>query len=166
MGAGHMLLTLGAIILLTFVILKFNSNSLITEDSIRNDQIGVLGISLATSLIEEASAKTFDENTDTNVVSSVNSLSSTLGPDYGQQYPNFNDFDDYNNFTRRDTIRMNNQRLAIFTLRSTVNYINPASPEVVSTSRTWHKKITVRVTSDMTRDTIRLSQFFSYWTFR
>ncbi|MCH7516480.1 MAG: hypothetical protein IIB08_05075, partial [Bacteroidetes bacterium] len=60
MNTGQSLLSIGALLILSLTILRVN-NSILTTDSIMQDsKLGILSISLATSLIEEASKKAFD----------------------------------------------------------------------------------------------------------
>jgi hypothetical protein len=85
-----------------------------------------------------------------------------LGPESGEVYPDFDDIDDFNNLTTTvyiagvDTMR----------IHSTVAYVSPSNPDLLLTTRTWHKKLTVYVTGSATRDTVRISSIFSYWWFR
>ncbi|MDX1700069.1 MAG: hypothetical protein R3250_05590, partial [Melioribacteraceae bacterium] len=61
---------------------------------------------------------------------------------------------------------------AEFNLKSTVEYVKPNNPDVISSTPTWHKKITVYITSNSlineegVQDTVVLSSVFSYWHFR
>lgn len=165
MNTGQMMITIGAIMLLTLVILRVNNGFLSTDEVLMRSKFGVLAVSLATSMIEEANGKAFDHNTDTTSVSSTTDLTNTLGPESGESYPDFNDFDDYDNFiryTQDDTTIVS----APFQIICRVNYINPANPDDSTNTRTWHKKIYVEVSSPYMEDTIRMSSIFSYWYFR
>ena len=62
----------------------------------------------------------------------------------------FNDFDDYNGYTKMDTINTIDYKLIC-----TVNYINPDNVDGIVMARTWHKKITIDVTSSLMTDTLR-----------
>lgn len=164
MNTGQTLLTIGAMYLLSLLILQTNKNFMMTEDVMMNSKFGVLAVSLGTSLIEEASSKAFDANTDTSAISDVNLLTqaSGLGPKAGESYPNFNDFDDFNNFSKIDTTMPS----APFKIQCSVVYINPSNPEAAVNYRTWHKKIIVTVSSKFMPDTVKLSSIYSYWFFR
>ena len=103
MNTGQMIMSLGAMMLLATIMLRVNTANL-TNESVRDDaQFGVLATSLATSLIEQAHGLAFDEKSDTNAIYSVSDLSSVLGPESGEGAGNFDDFDDYNGFTKRDS---------------------------------------------------------------
>jgi hypothetical protein len=171
MNTGQSLFTLAAMMLLTMIAMRVNGSLLQTQKYMQNSKFGVTAISLATSTIENANKLAFDEKTILNVVTATSGLTAvaSLGPDAGETNPtNFDDFDDYNNYSYIDS------SLGIkFYIRCTVCYINPTTPNVAATSPTWHKKITVYVSSPSMRDTVlalkdtvTVSSVFSYWKFR
>lgn len=164
MNTGQMLLTLGAMILLSMLTIRVNKNNLQTEKVVLNTKFGVLSTSLATSIIEEANSKAFDKETNDTMATSTSELTlpASLGPEAGETYPDFNDFDDFKGFVKIDSTMPS----AIFTISSTVVYVNPSNPDSTVSTRTWHKKITVSVSSPLMKDTVRLSSIFSYWYFR
>ena len=168
MNTSQMLITLGALILLSLVILRVNRSFLTTDSVLLDSKIDVLAVSVATSMLEEANGKAFDENTDTTSISNVNLLSTTLGPESGETYPNFDDFDDFNGLTKIDSTNP----IAKFYVTCEVNYVLPSNLDTKATNRTWHKKLTVYVTSpsmlghDDKQDTLKMSTVFSYWYFR
>lgn len=170
MNTGHMMLAVGAMLLLSVLILNVNNNILGTNNTLYNTKFGILAVSLGTSVIEEASGKSFDVATDGNSINDVNLLtpSSGLGPAVGEQYPNFNDFDDYNGFTKTFT----NFPSAEFKVACSVKYVLESNPSITTTNKTWHKRIDVFVTSpsmvdqNNNLDTIKLSSVCSYWYFR
>ena len=163
MNSGQMMLTIGAMILLSAIVLRVNNNFLSTNDVMMESKFGVLATSLAQSIIEEASNKAFDAQTEGNAIHDVSLLTSSngLGPAANEHYPDFNDFDDFNGYTKDIT----NLPSANFHISCAVCYINAANPDVVSNNRTWNKKITVTVTSPSSTDTVKISSIFSYWYF-
>ncbi len=163
MNTGQTMMTMGAMMLLSAIVLRVNSANLNNESIRDKAQYGVLATSIATSIIEEAQSKAFDENTDTNSVALLSQLSSVLGPEGGETEETFNDFDDYNGFTKRDSTMPS----AIFDIACDVVYVASNNIEGFSTNRTWHKKITVTITSPFTpADTFRTASIYSYWYFR
>ena len=167
MNTGQLLLTMGGMFLLAMVVLRVNNNFLRTSDIMYSTKYGVLATSLATSIIEEASGKKFDAYTDTTSLDDVADLTApaSLGHAWGEQYPFFNDFDDYNNFTKTDSTLPS----AKFNIRCRVVYVEPSGNKIVEVNkRTWYKKLEVMVTSQSMKtgnrqDTIKLSTMFSYW---
>jgi len=170
MNTGQSLLSVGALFLLSLTVLRVN-NSILTTDSVMQDsKFGILATSIATSLIEKASKKAFDANTFENSVSTLSALTSAngLGPANGESAPDScNDFDDFNGYTDQIT----NLPSAVFDISCEVSYVNPDDPDGNLSTQSWHKKMTVTVTSpnignQEKTDTIRLSTIYSYWHFR
>lgn len=172
MNTGQTLLTIGAIVLLSFVILRVNNNFLLTSTVLTETQTGVLAVSLATSRMEKANSLAFDESTaDTTTVTLPNQLTRLidLGPDNGEVSDSlFDDFDDYNGFITVDSLAN-----GVYKTICQVDYVDATTPDIISNQRTWHKRIIVRVTSPsfirdwetMEQDTISLTSIFSYWFF-
>jgi hypothetical protein len=165
MNSGQMLVTLGALVLLTSLLLSMNRGFATSGSVLLKSKCGIAAISICTSYIEEASNMHFDAITVDSAVTTLGSLNApnTMGPKSGEAYPNVNDFDDYHGLTLKifellpDTFRVHFE----------VCYVDPANPDVVSSVRTWHKKMTVSVTSPaMGTDTIKMNYIFSYWYFR
>lgn len=163
MNTGQSMLAIGAMILLSTLVLRVNNTFLSTKTVMNESKFGVLATSLATSLIEEASNRNFDHVTDGNPINNVNLLTkhTALKKESGEVYPDFNDFDDFNGFTKTIT----NLPSADYSLSCKVEYVEPPNLDVAVAKRTWHKKISVTVTSESSKDTVRLSSVFSYWFF-
>jgi len=165
MNQGQMLLSICALFLLSLTVLRVNNTILQTDSVMMDSKFGILATSIATSLIEKASKKAFDANTFENSVSTLSALTpaSGLGPGSGESAPDeCNDFDDFDGYT--DQIK--NLPSAIFDISCEVSYVNPNNPDGKLTTQSWHKKMTVTVSSPSSQDTIRLSTIYSYWHFR
>lgn len=166
MNTGQTLFSIGALLILSITVLKMNNFILANDTVMQDSKLGILGISLATSLIEEASKKAFDANTVANEVTSVSGLTNyPLGRGVGEIEDSsitFNDFDDYDNYHYRH----NYLPSAKYDIYSKVYYVEPSNPEVKVSYRTWHKKMEIIVTSESMDDTIRMSTIYSYWHFR
>ncbi len=159
-----MMLTIGAMILLSTLMLRINTNNLQTDTVRAEAQYGVIATSLITSIMEKAKSLAFDTKTDTNNVTDKNELThpSSLGPGFGETYDTFNDFDDFDGYTKVDS----SMPSAVFDIYCEVFYIQKSNLKDKYNSRTWHKKITVQVSSDFMQDTIKQSSIYSYWYFR
>jgi hypothetical protein len=184
MGTGQTMLTLAAMVLLSFLILRVNNLFLQTTTTLNTTKFDVLAFSLAQSMIQEIEANAFDNNTVSAVVTSTSSLSTTLGPESGETFATFNDIDDFDNYTRTDTVPKNSG--VVFYTKCIVDYVTSAAPDVITSTPTWNKRITVYVTSpfmiqnsltnqyykkvtsttSILQDTVKLSQVFSYWNFK
>jgi hypothetical protein len=155
-----------------------------TNTTLYTTKFEVLGYSLAQSMIQEIERLDFDQNTISAAVSDSNNLSATLGPETGETFATFNDIDDYNNYTRNDTVPDHNG--IPFNIKCKVEYVLPTTPDVATASKTWQKRITIFVTSpymiqntltnqyytkvtaatQTKQDTIKISQVYSYWIFK
>lgn len=169
-----MFLALGAMILLTIVIMNTNKNSLYTEDVMYDSNFGITATSIASSIIEDANKKSFDNKfyyavhpdspatkvADPNDFTPVGDLGIETG-EVSTDPITFNDFDDYNNFATVDS----SMPSAIFNISSKVYYVNPNNLDGISGSPTFHKKISVKVWSVSMKDTMVMSSIYSYWNF-
>ena len=162
MNTGQMLLTAGAVVLMSLTVLAINKTFTQHGFTLQQTEIGIYKVSLGMSILEEAMGKAFDENSIDNPLAAVTSLSSTLGKESGEVYPDFDDFDDYNNFKQTWGV----YGVDSITVFCRVVYVDPANPDGSTSSRTWHKKITTYVWGSQQADTLSFTQLFSYWSFR
>ncbi len=145
MGGVQSLLSMGAMILLTLVSLRFNSTMLSSQTADLESKVYLTAISLGDNIIEEAKTKAFDISTINFPTTNPATLTAPggLGPAYGETYPNFNDFDDFNNF--HETIQA--PYLETYYISCVVTYVQPNNPDQVSSTQTFYKRLTVTVTS-------------------
>jgi len=104
MNTGQMLLTLGALVLLSLLTLRVNSSQLTTQDTMQNSKFGILAVSVASSIMEEASEKAFDENSINDFITSLTTLTAkgSFGIESGEiadSSDTFDDFDDFDGYT-------------------------------------------------------------------
>jgi len=174
MNTGQSILTIGAMLLLSVLVLRVNRTLFSTGSSISNSKLGLTAVSLAQSRLEEIKSKAFDEKTVSNNISDFNKLtaSGNLGPDAGEIYPGYDDIDDYNGFIKTDTIAIDptlpltGSNREFFFESCSVVYVSSTSPDVISGTQTWNKRITVLVSHKLMTDTVKVSTVFSYWVFR
>jgi hypothetical protein len=160
MNLGQSLFAIGALLLLSLNIMNVNTRILRTDEVALDSKIGVLATSIGTSTIEDASYLAFDEKTKDNPVFMLTSL--TPSGSLTQEVPGvLDDFDDYNGYLKQDTIFT-----IPFTTLCKVNYIESNNPDGSSNIQTWHKKLTIRISSPFSRDTLEMSTIYSYWYFR
>jgi|BarGraIncu00222A_1022003.scaffolds.fasta_scaffold71747_1 MSHA pilin protein MshD len=184
MGSHQMVLSVLAMLLLSISILTVNRQTLTTNDTMMSSRYGLMALSLANSIIQDASGLAFDEKT---VVqgSSVNSVSqltasTALGLDSGESASNpnsFDDFDDYNCYRttpKTDVIIVDatvtpNKTMTFYSL-CRVDYVDGTNPSNVMTTQTWHKRLMISVYSNDIKDpwtglvdTLKLSTVYSYY---
>jgi hypothetical protein len=164
MNTGQMLMTIGALAILSTIVLSMNRTYLNNETDMLKTEIGITAVSLATSVIEEANGKAFDKATDTMALAALDSLTlpSKLGPEAGEKRSTFNDFDDYNNL---DTT-LSYPNTGKFRITAKVFYTNPAKPDSNYNVKSWYKNIRVTVSSPSMKDTVKMGYVFSYFFFR
>jgi hypothetical protein len=185
---GQTMLTIGAIMLLGVTVLNTNRSSLQHGAIIAVTEVGIYASSLAQAKIEEAESKAFDEfsASDTlgsgDVITDLTQLATTLGRETGEVYPDdgvhprFDDFDDYNYYSGNNPYRLYVPGVDTFRIQTTVFYVDTANPQAAAGTRTWHKKMIVKVWPTVTPwgedkaqsrpDTVTMSYIYSYWWFR
>jgi hypothetical protein len=183
MSTGQMMMTIGAVVLLGVTVLTVNRNNLNQGVILRQTEIGLYAVGLATSYLEKASNLDFDEATvGNNMVYATSELSTSLGYDAGEtanKDSTFDDFDDYNNFNALDTTAK--AQVDNFRVRASVNYVSLNSPYVIipppytTATTTWLKQIDIWIIPSVGRqgiegrsitagvDTIKLSYIYSYY---
>jgi hypothetical protein len=185
MNTGQTILTIGALMLLSISVMSTNRSSLQHGAIINQTEVSLYAVSLAQAKIEEASGQAFDaySSTDTAeagaVITAVTQLSSTLGKETGETYTsqsvnNFDDFDDYNYFSGTNPYTLHVAGVDTFHIQTTVFYVDTTNPEAAVGTRTWHKRMIVKVWPTVTPwggadpkpDTVTMSYIYSYWWFR
>ena len=166
MNTGQMLLTLGALILLSTLTLRVNSSQLTTQDTMQNTKFGVLAVSVASSIMEEASEKAFDEKSVEDFIDDKKKLTKRdkFGTDSGENADSSNTFDDFDDFDGYSIIDTS-MPSAIFNVSCKVNYVDPEKTGFITNKSTWHKQLIIKVTSPSMADTIQMTKIFSYWKF-
>lgn len=172
MQTGQMLQTIGALGLLTLLILNANRAVLGNTKTIYTGQFAETAIQIAQSYILDATTKDFDEKSIGGVsIKDPTKFSSVLGYDAGEyDRISFDDIDDYNGYTATDSVLTDGNTK--YTVNCTVEYVSATDPSVVSMSSTFFKRITVSVTipyadptlfqGEGTTPAIRLSSIVSY----
>ncbi len=161
MSTGQTLLvTIGLVLFTIFVLTVYRTTTSRFAFAIANEAL-ITGSALAQSLIEEITQKSFDEKTVNQVINTVDSLTlpSQLGPDVGETNVTlFDDVDDYKNYIKTDSL----QRLGQFISRVIVYYVQSTNTEILSSNRTFFKKIDILVTNSFIKDTIKMFRVIAY----
>lgn len=134
-----------------FAMLQLGVTSVLLNNNkvMMNTELDYSAVALAQNIVDEARQKAFDQNT----VGSYGGISvpdefSTIGIETGESHPNFNDFDDYHEYSRTDTTEH-----GIYTTYCTVEYMDGNDMSQVSPGKTEHKRLLVRVTSETEEST-------------
>lgn len=163
MNTGQMILTMGAMIFLSAIVLRVNTVTLVNTNTQYDSKFEILAVSIGNTMIEEISKKAFDENSISNTLTVVGQLTSQnkLGPD-SESYSQFDDIDDYDGYSYSDSTMPS----AIFDVTCSLGYVNDTNPDVIVNSKEWTKKITITVSSKSMTDVVTVSTLYSYWVFR
>jgi hypothetical protein len=145
MGTGQTLLTLGALMLLSFTVLNVNRNFGQIDTSLTQNKSRLEGLSILTSYMEQASQYPFDEAmTDTTGGKDLPDFSKNneLGFD-ADDAGVIDDFDDYSGQVIADTGRSG----VIYNVSFDVSYSKFLAGKMVkeTVSKTYHKRMTVCV---------------------
>ncbi len=187
MSTNQMVLVTGALFLLGIIILSANASFHENERVVTDSEFGIAAVSLATSLIEEAEGKYFDEACLDSGITDITQLTPAggFGPSAYERYrptdttySDFNDLSDFNGFSIEYVNDTTKPQIAAYRgdskgfradyfLSAKVEYVvaggGVANLDNASGSRTWHKKLSVTVTSPSSTDTLVLSTIMSYW---
>ena len=159
MSSVHSFLSLGALLLVSLISLRFNSAVLENSTIETENKVYLTAFSLANDLIEEIKMKAFDAatvkfpTTDPSVLTSPYSLGHA---DY-EVYPNFNDIDDFNNYSRTITA----PHAENYVVRCQVYYVSEFNPDYKVMTQTFYKRVDVTVTSPYMKNNILLSFIFT-----
>jgi hypothetical protein len=169
MSTGQVILTLGAFMLLSMILLSFYglvTDSYKTLDTTQGD---ITEVALATSFQEIIQGMAFDSATvDTFLTTSrMNKLSTTLGPDKSGEtdMETFNDIDDFNGY-QIDQVNPGGV-LGRFRTFFNVYYVDPNNINSISSAKTFVKRVDMKLwrVSPPGQDTLRTSFVVGYFHF-
>ena len=181
MGLGQTLLTIMSLMMMGSLILSFNTMTFNTGLAKDLAEYRIAAASEAISILERAEGLAFDEYSYTRDLTSLDSLSTRLGRDSGEDSTNqltFDDVDDYYGF--RDTIQVNGIPYKVETTveYDTLNRVAGTIDKCPPGTRSWFKKITVYVTGPHLLnfskqdekgpipDTVKLERLVGFWSFQ
>jgi len=170
---NHTILTIGAFLILTTVLLSLYRLLGTAGDDVSNAQDMILATTLTTSYLELAQGLAFDQRSDTSHVAFANASTLTpvvwLGKDTVTEssIPAFNDFDDFNGYLIERTATGSNKR---FTTTFRVSYVEIDNVDMISAVPTFIKRMDVRtwrsyplMADGQVPDTLRMSICLGYF---
>ena len=155
MSGIQSLLAIGAVWLFALVTINFNSTVVHNISIEVENKVYLTAFSLADDMIEEIKQKAFDERTIDFITPNVKQLSDTLRAE-GESWPNFDDVDDYNGFSKNVGLPY----LETYDVSVAVYYVNGNDPGTNVFSQTFYKKVEVTVTSQYMTLPVVLSFIF------
>jgi hypothetical protein len=179
MNTGQMMITIGAMMLLSFLILRVNSTQVVSQGTIVDSKLGIVALTVANTYVDFAKRQVFDFAVIDSTLSSVDlaDLKSpgNLGPEGGEVYPFFDDLDDFNlwdpalgrNIVITDTTTLaSSTNAGLFTpffVTSKVYYVSESNLDLKVNTRTWYKRLDVFVWTVGNSDTIKYSSISTMW---
>jgi hypothetical protein len=177
MSTNQIMLTLGAYLLFSLLLLTFYKVMANSTVTVNDAQAGISCLTLATTYMELAQGLSFDEATVDSFVTTptINTLTApaNLGPDNpppaGEHTENalkyFDDIDDLKNFEVVDSSLAG--ILGKFRTHFDVNYVNPDHIDQISATRTFVKRLDISVWRIFppSTDTLKTTLVMGYFHF-
>jgi hypothetical protein len=169
MSTGQVILTIGAFVLLSTILVSFYGLVVDSTKAFESTQADITEIALAVSYQEIIQGMAFDQVTYGGYLnaSQVNSLSTTLGPDGPDEttMETFNDIDDFNGY--QDPQVNPGGVLGTFLTQFKVFYADPNNPNQNASGKTFVKRVDMKVwrASPPAQDTLRTSFVVGYFHF-
>jgi hypothetical protein len=157
MSSGQSMLVLGATVLFALISLRFNTAMLENTTLEIQNKVNLTAFSLADDLIEEIKEKAFDATTVDFQAIDVTQLTAAnaLGHNSSESWPNFNDIDDYNGYSKIVDL----PHAEGYTVTCMVKYVDSDGSEL--STQSFHKKVTIAVASKYLNNPITMAFIFS-----
>jgi hypothetical protein len=152
-------LSLGALMIFSLISLRFDSAVLQNVEVEVENKVYLTAFSLADDLLEEIKQRAFDQQTVVfkAITPSALTASASLGKESGEVWPNFNDIDDYNNYSKPVSL----PHAENYTVISQVSYVQTNNQDQISTTQTYFKRVEIFVDSPYLRHQIKLAYIFT-----
>ena len=177
MNLGQTIITLGAFILMSTVLLGMHTSFIENGKSVDEAKASITSLSLATSFIELAQGLAFDNQTVSQFIYVTSGLTSAglLGPGAGENsIADFDDFDDFNGWEElviiggEEGVPDSLQGGTHFKLKFDVYYVKIDYLNTKLTAeKTFLKRMDVKVWRAFPegKDTLTVSHILGYWNF-
>lgn len=172
MGGGtQTILTIGALALLSVFAISVNRSILTYQTATLESRATIIAVAEAKNLLEEIGSKSFDQATVPPPQGSKKNQRKGPPPgkgpadftppgllkkEAGEEYPFFNDIDDYNGFSENKA----NMTFGGIAMNVAVVYVDPARPGDVAAAATTAKRVDIRLVVGSAKDTIKIRQVF------
>jgi hypothetical protein len=153
------MLSLGALMIFGMISLRFDSAVLQNTEVEVENKVYLTAFSLADDLLEEIKQRAFDEQTVVFKAITTSALTpvQSLGKESGEAWPNFNDIDDYNNYSKPVSL----PHAENYTVTSKVSYASESNQNEISTTQTYYKRVEITVSSPYLRNHLKLYYIFT-----
>jgi hypothetical protein len=152
-------LSLGAMMIFSLISLRFDSAVLQNTEVEVENKVYLTAFSLADDLLEEIKQRAFDENTIDFKAITTTALtpSANLGKESGEAWPNFDDIDDYNGYTKPVSL----PHAENYTIKSYVSYVQTNDQNQASLTQTYFKRVEIFVDSPYLKHQLKLAYIFT-----
>jgi len=161
MTGNQMMLSIVAMIFLSMLILNVHSSTSDKLIILYSNESVIEATGIVQAVFEEIQTKAFDEATTTSAAKERDLLTavSSLGKETGEVlYSDFDDIDDYDNYTITDTANV----MGTFELAVLVRYAEETAPYDTSRSRTYRKRVDISITNESLPTTLTFNKLISY----
>lgn len=152
-------LSLVALMIFSLISLRFDSAVLQNVEVEVENKVYLTAFSLADDLLEEIKQKAFDEKTVDFKAITTTALtpSANLGKESGEVWPNFNDIDDYHNYSKPVSL----PHAEKYTVTSQISYVQANNQDQISTTQTYFKRVEIFVDSPYLKHQLKLAYVFT-----
>jgi hypothetical protein len=161
MTGNQMMLSIVGMIFLSMLILNVHTSTSDKLIILYSNESVIEATGIVQAVFEEIQTKAFDETTTTSAAKERNLLTPalSLGNDSSEVVSrDFDDIDDYNNYTITDTANV----MGTFELAVQVRYAEETAPYETSSSRTFIKRVDVSITNESLPTTLTFNKLISY----
>ena len=161
MTGNQMMLSIVAMIFLSMLILNVHSSTTDKLIILYSNESVIEATGIAQAVFEEIQTKAYDEATTTSAAKERDLLTPvlSLGKETGETAHNdFDDIDDYNNYTLTDTANV----MGTFQLAVKVRYAAETAPYDTSSTRTYMKRVDISITNESLPTTLTFNKLISY----
>lgn len=152
-------LSLGALMIFSLISLRFDSAVLQNVEVEVENKVYLTAFSLADDLLEEIKQRAFDQQTVVFKAISTTALTAAanLGKESGEVWPNFNDIDDYHNYSKPVSL----PHAENYTVTSQISYVQANNQDQISTTQTYFKRVEIFVDSPYLKHQLKLQYVFT-----
>ncbi len=153
------MLSLGALMIFGIISLRFDSAVLQNTEVEVENKVYLTAFSLADDLLEEIKQRAFDEQTVVfkSITTAALTPAQSLGKESGEVWPNFNDIDDYNNYSKPVSL----PHAENYTVICKIHYASESDQNVISTSQTYYKRVEITVNSPYLSNELKMYYIFT-----
>lgn len=170
MNTGQMMLTIAAFMLLGLVMLNFRTANFQSEEVLDGNEYTQKAVAIGRSLIEEIKTKVYDQKLVSAKIVRLTDFSS-CGPAPIEKYPDFPDVDDFHGSVFRSpapgTTPTNTTPKCLwdtwgYTVAVRVQFVWPNNPDVETTTRTFAKRVQLRISNEFTDEVVIMSYIAAF----